>query len=264
MTFDDLPMEPIYTLGLDEAHSWLVRPREAAYDLDNIQLSKLAPEDREKGISALFQLDYLVIEGHARDHLTNAPPRGLQMQLSTLDGSPVDDTQVVLNMGYFQFKAKPGVYQLEIREGRGREVYRIMSAGNEGWDSPTVEAIGNGVTLTDFDGLTLYPRVARNPGMEHVDVLSEDDSEDEDEPEGFIQEIRSRYRLHLSYHKLVLSRFYSVKSFFGHRETEVKSISSRQADINIFTVASGHLYEVRDASPVCSRINSVFRGSRQS
>ena len=82
ITFDDLPVEPIYTLGLDEAHSWLVRPREAAYDLDNIQLSKLAPEDTEKGLTALFQLDYLVIEGHARDSTTNAPPRGLQMQLS--------------------------------------------------------------------------------------------------------------------------------------------------------------------------------------
>ena len=188
--FENLAVDPIYTLALDEAHSWFVRPREAAYDLDNLQLSKLAPEDKERGVSALFQLDYLVIEGHARDAITNGPPRGLQMQLSTLDGSPVDDTLVVLNMGYLQFKAKPGVYQLEIREGRGREVYRLESAGNEGWNSPTIDVAGNEVTLTDFDGLTLYPRVARNPGMENVNVLDDDD--DDEEPEGIISEIASR------------------------------------------------------------------------
>lgn len=193
--FEDLPIDPIYTLALDEAHSWFVRPREAAYDLDNIQLSRLAPEDKENGLSALFQLDYLVIEGHARDSLTNAPPRGLQMQLSSLDGAPADDTLVVLNMGYLQFKAKPGVYQLEIREGRGREVYRLESAGNEGWNSPTVEEAGNEVTLVGFDGLALYPRVARRPGMENIDVLSDDD--EDDEPQGIIHEITSRYEVDL-------------------------------------------------------------------
>jgi UDP-glucose:glycoprotein glucosyltransferase len=176
---------------MDVPHAWLVRPREAAYDLANIQLSKLGPADREKGVSALFQLDYLVIEGHARDVLTNAPPRGLQVQLSTLDGTPVDDTQVVVNMGYLQFKAKPGIYQLDIREGRGQEVYQLNSAGNEGWDSQSSDVSGNIVTLTSFDGLTLYPRVQRRPGMENADVLNVSDS-DEGSEGGFISGLAGR------------------------------------------------------------------------
>lgn len=172
-TFDTLPSEPIYTLAMEVPPSWLVRPREADYDLDNIQLSALAPADRENGVVATFELDYLVIEGHARVSATNQPPRGLQLQLSTIDAMPVDDTQVVLNLGYFQFKAKPGVFRLEIREGRGADVFEMESVGNEGWSSPGVGEAGDEVALTSFEGLTLFPRLTRRRGMEKADVLDE-------------------------------------------------------------------------------------------
>ena len=191
IVFYDLPVEPIYTLGMDVPPSWLVRPKEAYYDLDNIQLTALSPEDKTSGLNAIFELDYIVIEGHARDVLTNAPPRGLQLELSSLDGSPIDDTQVVLNMGYIQFKAFPGVFQLDIREGRGRDIYLLESAGNEGWNSPTVSDAGTEITVTSFEGLTLYPRVRRRPGMERADVLDEFVIGDE-EPEGILNDIASR------------------------------------------------------------------------
>jgi UDP-glucose:glycoprotein glucosyltransferase len=154
---------------MDVPPSWLVRPREALYDLDNIQLGNLSPED--VSMEAIFDLDYLVVEGHARDTATQAP-RGLQLQLMN-NNIPVDDTQVVVNLGYLQFKAKPGVFQLEIRPGRGRDIFQMESVGNEGWDSPPVELVGNEITLTSFEGLTLYPRLRRIPGMETVDVLAE-------------------------------------------------------------------------------------------
>ncbi|THH06125.1 hypothetical protein EW145_g4303 [Phellinidium pouzarii] len=223
--FDNLPIEPLYTLAMDVPPSWLVRPREALYDLDNIQLSMLAPEDRERGISAAFELDYLVIEGHARDALTNAPPRGLQMQLTSLDGVPVDDTQVVLNLGYLQFKATPGVFRLELREGRGRDVYALESAGNEGWHSENVSIAGDEITLTSFEGLTLYPRLRRRAGMEKADVLDEF-VVGEQQQRSLLDNLASR-----------------VASYFRPKEAAVKTIAPRQADINIFTVASGLLYE---------------------
>ena len=157
---------------MDVPPSWLVRPREALYDLDNIQLGKLSPEDQSRGIQALFALDYLVVEGHARELKTVNPPRGVQLQLiSTEDGSVVDDTQVVANLGYVQFKARPGTFRLEIREGRGREIYELESVGSEGWNSPSVAEAGDELTVMSFDGLTLYPRLARKPGTERLDVL---------------------------------------------------------------------------------------------
>jgi UDP-glucose:glycoprotein glucosyltransferase len=177
---------------MDVPPSWLVRPREALYDLDNIQLGNLSPQD--SSVDAVFGLDYLVVEGHARDPLTNAPPRGVQLQLLNGDSSPVDDTQVVANLGYLQFKAKPGVFQLEIREGRGRDIFVMESVGNEGLDSRTVAEVGDEIAVTSFEGLTIYPRLSRVPGMENEDVLA-DPEEDDSEPSGIFDDIASRYDL---------------------------------------------------------------------
>ena len=43
---------------MDTPQSWLIRPKEALYDLDNIQLSKLSAKDRVSGLKAVFDLDY--------------------------------------------------------------------------------------------------------------------------------------------------------------------------------------------------------------
>ncbi|KDR79892.1 hypothetical protein GALMADRAFT_242006 [Galerina marginata CBS 339.88] len=221
--FEDIPVDPIYTLAMDVPTAWLVRPREALYDLDNIQLGKLAPGDT--AVDAVFDLDYIVIEGHARE-ASNIVPRGVQLQLVAGDNVPIDDTQVVANLGYFQFKAKPGVFQLEIREGRGRKIFKLESAGNEGWDSPTVEEAGAVITVTSFEGLTLYPRLSNLPGMETADVLQE---EEEQSSKGVFEDLSSR----------VMSMFKAAKKEVS---TEVVTVKP-QADINIFTVASGLLYE---------------------
>ncbi|KAF9461692.1 glycosyltransferase family 24 protein, partial [Collybia nuda] len=219
--FDDLPTEPIYTLAMDVPSAWLVRPREAQYDLDNIQLGNLSPGD--ESVDAIFDLDYIVVEGHARESVTSNAPRGVQLQLIRGDSTPIADTHVVANLGYLQFKAKPGVFRLEIREGRGRDVFKMDSVGNEGWDSPTVQEVGTDITLTSFEGLTLFPRLSRNPGMEKADVLEEPKSEGAFG--GLFDDIASR-----------------VTSLFKPKN-DVVAVKEEQAEINIFTVASGLLYE---------------------
>lgn len=178
---------------MDVPPSWLTRPRKALYDLDNIQLGNLASEDRVRGVDAIFALDYIVIEGHARDTLANAPPRGLQLQLTADNSAFVEDTLIVLNLGYFQFKAVPGVFRLDIREGRGREVYRMESVGNEGWNSFPVDVVGNEITLTSFEGITLYPRLVKWPGMEAEGVLIEGADDQGTSPKGFVGELLARY-----------------------------------------------------------------------
>ncbi|KAG6913880.1 hypothetical protein DXG01_003716 [Tephrocybe rancida] len=76
---EDLPTELIYTLAMDIPSSWLVRPREALYNLDNIQLGNLSPEDN--GVKAVFDLDYLIVGGHACEVHNNSPSRGVQLEL---------------------------------------------------------------------------------------------------------------------------------------------------------------------------------------
>lgn len=156
---------------MEAAQSWLTRPHESPYDLDNIHLAALSPVEQAKGVEAVFDLDFLVIEGHAREP-NNVPPRGVQLQLTSIGSTvPIADTLVMANLGYLQFRAKPGVFQLGIRYGRGREVFEMESVGNQGWDSPTIRDAGDVVTLTSFEGLTLYPRLKRREGMEAAEVL---------------------------------------------------------------------------------------------
>jgi UDP-glucose:glycoprotein glucosyltransferase len=57
---------------MDVPQSWLVRPCESTYDLDNIYLAPLTGSDRVTGIQAVFDLDFLVIEGHSRDTTTGS------------------------------------------------------------------------------------------------------------------------------------------------------------------------------------------------
>lgn len=166
-----------------------MRPREARYDLDNIQLGVLSGEEQHRGVEVVYELDYLIVGGHARESGTNSPPRGVQLQLTAGNGKSIDDTLVVENLGYLQFKSTPGVYRLEIREGHSREVFQLESVGNEGWQSPTVEDAGSGITVASFEGVTLYPRLSRLPGKEHVDVL---EAPEEEGPVGVIHDIYSR------------------------------------------------------------------------
>ncbi|KJE01643.1 UDP-glucose:glycoprotein glucosyltransferase [Cryptococcus gattii NT-10] len=215
LTFNNLPSNPIYTLGLDTPPSWIVSPRTSPYDLDNLLLSSISSP-----VSVTFQLKQLLIEGHARES-GNIPPRGLQLQLKTLNGDIAADTQVMANLGYLQFRASPGYYTLSIRPGRGEEVFNLESVGAEGWDSHSVEEIGDGVSLGSFDGKTIYPKFARKEGMEKADVLQESVTT----PEGLAKQVYSR-----------------MKSIIG-LSTNVTPTKSDHADINIFTVASGLLYE---------------------
>ena len=77
--------------------------------------------------------------------------------------------------------------------------------------------------LTSFEGVTIYPRVVRREGKEAYDVL-----EAEEMPTGFVKQ---------------------VENFMGKWKSkimgsiEVEKAGSNQAEINIFSVASGHLYE---------------------
>lgn len=77
------------------------------------------------------------------------------------------------NVGYLQFKVTPGVYDLSIRPGRGRDVFEMESTGTTGWDSKMVNETGTEVVLASLEGMTILPRFKRRPGMETEDVLQE-------------------------------------------------------------------------------------------
>jgi UDP-glucose:glycoprotein glucosyltransferase len=170
--FANLPEDPLYTLGTEEIKSWHISPKVANYDLDNILLKSIDKSQRANGVSAVFELEYILIDGHCRDMSSQGPPRGLQFVLGSTNSPSMTDTIVMANLGYFQLKANPGVWQLSLREGRSQEIYQLESVGTEGWLSPTVEESGNSIALLTFEGATIYPRVKKYKGKEQEDVLN--------------------------------------------------------------------------------------------
>ena len=218
--FSTIPEDPLLTMGFEVPPAWVVVSKESIYDLDNIVLSKLSPKARETGINAIYELKNILIDGHARD-ISQGNARGVQIILGTEQNPHVVDTIVMANLGYLQLKANPGVWTLNLK-GRSREIFELQSVGSEGWSSRDVEAIGTDVVLTSFEGVTLYPRVVRRNGKEAEDVLeAEMNGGFLNQAEKFVGKWKS---------KLMGS-------------TAVEKIGSTQADINIFSVASGHLYE---------------------
>ncbi|OLL24480.1 UDP-glucose:glycoprotein glucosyltransferase [Neolecta irregularis DAH-3] len=187
--FDDLPQDPLFTLGLEVPHPWLVMQKESIHDLDNIRLANLP------SVSAVYELKYLLVDGHAKDITNNSPPRGVQFVLGNDKNEHILDTIVMANLGYFQFKASPGIWKLTTLKGRSSEIFDIVEIDHFN-NFQTIE-------LTSFDGMTLFPKLSRKHGMEGEDVLAHES------------------------------------------ESSIRQgvIKSKQADINIFSVASGHLYE---------------------
>lgn len=75
-----------------------------------------------------FELEYLLLEGHAWDTALGTPPRGLQLVLGTRDRPETMDTIVMANLGYFQLKANPGAWIMRLRPGRSDDIYEIVGS----------------------------------------------------------------------------------------------------------------------------------------
>jgi UDP-glucose:glycoprotein glucosyltransferase len=237
LVFYDMPKEAVLTMGLDAPPAWLTMPVEAIYDLDNIRLrDAITPTVR-----ASYELRYILIEGHVRDMVSRTTPRGLELILETNDGSEKLDTIVMANLAYFQFRAKPGYYRLKIREGRSANLFQTESVGNAGWDSPPVEVTGDVIVLDTFHGSTLYPRVTKQKGKERH-TLVEDESADQsshlasDEDDSIAGTIGGAW-------KKVQLRLSSILPSARDENSVMQGGQTENADINVFTVASGHLYE---------------------
>lgn len=201
-----LPPQAVLTMQLLAPRTLVTMADEAVYDLDNIRLADLAPAAREAGVEAVYSVQSLLVEGHARTEHSGIP-HGLQLVLETEDGSQALDTIVMESMGYFQFRAQPGQWNLRIRQGRSADLYEIKSIGALGWQSPAVEQTGPALRLDALLGKTIYPVFEKRPGKEDVDLVAEMDAPAQ-----------------------------SASSL-------ARSRRGGHADINIFTLASGHLYE---------------------
>ncbi|KAK2763700.1 hypothetical protein FQN54_009316 [Arachnomyces sp. PD_36] len=217
-TFNSMPGEALLNLGMDVPPAWLVAPVESIHDPDNIKLSSITDGSN---VDATYELEHILIQGHSRDTTTASVPRGVQLLLGTDKDPHFGDTIIMYNLGYFQFKAQPGHYKIKVKPGRSEQIFKIDSirgTDNNGGDD-------NEVTLLSFQGETLFPRLSRKPGHEEDDVL----------------DVAGKAESAMDYVSKGLNFASDLLSSVGVKTKD--SAKEQHADINIFSVASGHLYE---------------------
>ncbi|KAF0044115.1 hypothetical protein F2P81_003273 [Scophthalmus maximus] len=209
--FLDMPQSPLFTLNLNTPESWMVESVHTRYDLDNIYL-----EEVENIVAAEYELEHLLLEGHCFDVSSGQPPRGLQFTLGTASEPVIVDTIVMANLGYFQLKANPGAWMLKLRKGRSDEIYKIYS--HDGTDSPA-DSDDIIVVLNNFKSRIIKVKVQKKPDKFSEELLS-DATEENDT--GFWKSL--------------------TRGLTGGGKMEEPKLEKDDV-INIFSVASGHLYE---------------------
>ncbi|KAI4761782.1 UDP-glucose,glycoprotein glucosyltransferase [Aureobasidium sp. EXF-3400] len=236
--FEGLPADALLTMAMDMPPAWLVAPKDSVHDLDNIKLSSTQGKD----IEATYELESILIEGHSRDVTIGTAPRGAQLVLGT-NKEHFADTIIMANLGYFQFKAKPGFYNLTLQKGRSEEIFKIDSAGTLGYSPQTGDETTE-IALTSFQGATIFPRLSRRAGMEDEDVL-ESAKTTADHLTAKADKILAKVGLGSVKSSEVLSKAQKFGSglLSGSSGSTTDISTLPHADINIFSVASGHLYE---------------------
>ncbi|KAK4240728.1 glycosyltransferase [Achaetomium macrosporum] len=230
--FASVPQDTLLVVGMDVPPAWLVTSKVAVDDLDNLRIKDIKARRGTEHVEAVYELENILIEGHSREIPGGSPPRGVQLVLSTENDSNFADTIIMANLGFFQFKANPGIYNIRLKEGRSSDIFTMDSVGARGW-APVPSDETSEVALMDFQGTTLYPRLKRKPGMEEEDVL-EESRHNATTAGGGAMDFVSRG---LKFAEGILGRGKPAA-------TETKSLSDTEhAEINIFSVASGHLYE---------------------
>uniref|UniRef100_A0A3Q3MCR0 UDP-glucose ceramide glucosyltransferase-like 1 n=1 Tax=Mastacembelus armatus TaxID=205130 RepID=A0A3Q3MCR0_9TELE len=217
--FIELPESPLLTLNMITPEGWMVQAVRSPHDLDNIHLQEV-----NGVVTAEYELEYLLLEGHCFDLSTGQPPRGLQFTLGMSRDPLMYDTIVMANLviGYFQLKANPGAWILRLRKGRSEDIYQIVT--HDGTDSPA-DAGDVIVVLNSFHSKIIKVRVQKKADKMNEDLLSETS-----ESKGIWDSIAS-----------VWSTF--EKSITGGGSKKDDGEKKKEDVLNIFSVASGHLYE---------------------
>ncbi|XP_009780014.1 UDP-glucose:glycoprotein glucosyltransferase isoform X1 [Nicotiana sylvestris] len=231
--FANMPPSKTLTMNLDVPEPWLVEPVVAIHDLDNILLENLG---ETRTLQAVYELEALVLTGHCseKDH---EPPRGLQLILGTKSTPHLVDTLVMANLGYWQMKVFPGVWYLQLAPGRSSELYALKEDGDGGQET----TLSKRITIDDLRGKLVHMEVMKKKGKEHEKLLvsADDNSYSQEKKKGNQDSWNSNILKWAS--GFIGGGDQSKKS----KSTPVKQVTSGRhgKTINIFSVASGHLYE---------------------
>jgi UDP-glucose:glycoprotein glucosyltransferase len=179
--FQSLPQQHILTARPDVPEPWNVQTRRVQQDLDNLRCE---PQHCGDGDSTHTTAEYfvknLLIYGQCFDSRAQEAVNGLQLVLRGREGAAAaegnktfSDTLVMQNYGYFQLKANPGVWRVQLAQGRAKELYEVVQTAEErgGWErTPSQELL---VYKRDFCHHVERLYVGKQPGKEAIPLLDD-------------------------------------------------------------------------------------------
>lgn len=246
-SFSNLPENHVLTLRLDVPEPWNVQQTKSVQDTDNLRcdISSGCGDKDNDGLpqthrSDLTQVEYglknLLVFGQCYDATSMSPPNGLQLALSRksisesypaeevvigadgsiqdvsdssavteVDESRYSDTLVMKTVGYWQLRANPGVWNLKIApESRGSEIFDIVDG-----------TVKNGkIKLSTSGDATMSKTIVMKDFVNRGEFL------------------------------LVKRRpGYEKASLFYEEEDTNASAEEEEEVVNVFSLATGHLYE---------------------
>ena len=274
-SFSWLSTASLLTLKLATPEPWNVQPSLADVDCDNIRLSP------GQHVTVEYALKDLLVAGQCLDTTEGDAvfPNGLQLVLGPRGavqgngsgsegagaGAPLlafeaprtpSDTLVMMNLGYWQLKAQPGVWSVGLAPGRATELFTLLSAegggssssgssrqpsfwggGGAGAEVARVPAPALSVAVRDFTGPFTSLHVKKLPGMEGVALLS---TLGEGGSGGLVPAAAAA--------AAAPSLLGSISSLFGGGGKGGDAGSERALAVDkplvhVFSIASGHLYE---------------------
>lgn len=236
-TFRNLPTSSLLTLNMATPENWLVESVRTPYDLDNIHLAEIPTNS----VWADFELEHLLLEGHCFDITNGSPPRGLQFVLGTQNMPALFDTIVMANLGYFQLKASPGAWNLRLRHGRSADIYVIFHVDGADfikYQDPKLKSDSViPAILNDFRSRFMKLRVHKKKEQRHRDLLQDDDDDNKDN--NHLNDIWGSIR-----NTMWSGESTDETTVQNYKSNEIRSTRTTENNrINIFSLASGHLYE---------------------
>lgn len=247
--FSTLPFGKVLTANPDVPKAWLVGAVDAELDMDNLQMEELGTKDV---LFVEYRLESLLLTGSCEnleaDSKSGSYPQGAQLVLTNEAGLRREDTLVMSNLGYYQLKALPGLWYLKLAPGRSDDIYVLESSSDfSATDAEealsTVRNVNHRnealVHMDSLAGRNIGLKLRKKPGMELESVL--DGAED---GAGLLDKW--------------LTWFKGNTQKTAHNDVSfAKSCQFADDPINIFTIASGHMYERLQKIMVLSVLKST-------
>ena len=223
--FPNLPSQTLFSMSLDVPDSWMVDAVAAPRDLDNLRLADI----QDEVVGAMYELTHLTVEGKCTDKSGSTEKnsvRGMQLRLERSSSHQSYETLVMENAGYFQLKSGPGLWSLSLK-GRSDELYQISEDSEK-------------VVVSDFSGSFLNLDVSRRPESSLNETLLPADPEADEKLKEYIVE-RKRAAKGKGKSKGLFSGIFGGSE--GDATENLPTIKPSNDTINVFSLASGHLYE---------------------